>query len=149
MLSVLFYVFVFMYFAQVSKLSILSYSCYIVYCVLHYGIGVLFHLILLLLLFVMCRVIVYITVYSVRFWFHGLCRVCVFYASVVLMTWCVHVTGCMIHGVLWINAQYDMLRSPSVWGGVSMCWVLRLLRMFCVVGREGTAHKPRRLGHVG
>jgi len=95
-----------MYFALVSKLSILLYSCYIVYCVLHYGIGVLFHLILLLLL--MCRLIVCITVYPVWFWSYGWWRVRVFYASVVLMTWHVHVMRCMIHRVICIIAQCDI-----------------------------------------
>ena len=93
-----------MYFALVLKLSILSYSSYTVYCVIHYGISVLFHLTLLLLLLT-CRLIVCITVYPVSFWFYGWWRVGFFYASVVLMTWHVHVRECMIHRVLCIIAQ--------------------------------------------
>ena len=88
----------FMYLALVSKLSILSCSCCIVYCVLHYGNGVLLHLILLLLL-LMCRLTVCFTVYPVRFWFYGWWRFRVFYAIVVLMTWHVHVGWRMIHRV--------------------------------------------------
>ena len=72
-----------------------------------YGIGVLFHLILLLKL-LMCRLILCFTVYPVWFWFYCWWRVRVFYASVVLMTWHVHVTGCMIHKVLCVIAQYDI-----------------------------------------
>jgi len=54
----LFCVFVFMYLALVSKLSILSCSCCIVHCVLHYDIGVLLHSILLLLLLLICHLTV-------------------------------------------------------------------------------------------
>ena len=105
-----------MYFALVSKLSILLYSCYIVYCFLHYGISVLFHLTLLLLLLICC-LIVCITVYPVWFGFYGWWRVDVFYASVVLMTWHVHVRGCMIHRVLCIIAQYDSMACSFTSGG--------------------------------
>jgi len=108
MLSVcLFYVFMFMFLALVSKLSILSCSCCILYCVLHYDNGVLLHLIWLLLL-LMCHLTVCIIVYPGRFCFHGSWRVRVFYASVVLMTWYVHVWWRMIHRVLCIIAQYDI-----------------------------------------
>jgi hypothetical protein len=131
----LFYVFVFIGIALVSKLSILSCSC-IVYCVLLCDIGVLLHLILLVLF--ICRLTVCITVYLVRFSFHGWWRVRVYYASVVHMMWHVHVRWCMIHWVLCIFAQYDMLRSPSVWA-VSICWVLRHLRALCAVDREASS----------
>ena len=88
-----------MYLALVTKLSILSCSCCIVHCVLHYGIAVLLHLILLLLLLLMCRLAVSIAVYPVRFWFHGWWRVRVFYVNDVLMTWHVHVGWRMVHRV--------------------------------------------------
>ena len=66
----LFNVFLFMYFAVVSTLYIFSCSCCVVCYVLDYIIGVLSHLVLLLLL-LMCRLAVYITVYPMRFCFHG------------------------------------------------------------------------------
>jgi len=95
-----------MYFALVSKFSIFSCSCCVVYYVLYYSIGVLRYLILLLLL--MCRLTVYITVYPMRFWFHGWWKVSVFYVIVVLITWHVHVWGCMFHSLLCIIDQYDI-----------------------------------------
>ena len=64
-----FYVIIFMYFPLASKLPFPSCSCCIVFGVLHYGSGLLLHLILLLLF--VYRLPVFSTVHPVQFWIHG------------------------------------------------------------------------------